>query len=157
MKLRVKNEDIKRFDELYHLLLRQNLTSESNYPKEMKELTTLDISVVNIAATNPDIIIREIAGILKIPNSTLTSSLNRLERKGIANRTISSRDRRSFGLELTDKGQKVQQIHLDFERTFFESILAKLDTHEDRAALLDLLKKVVYAGLDEKDVKGVEE
>lgn len=145
MKLPVKLEDIKRLDELYHLLLQQNLASESKCPKEIKDLTPLDISVVNIVAFNPDIIIREIAGKLNIPNSTLTSSLNRLEKKGIANRIISSRDRRSFGLILTDKGLKVQQIHLEFERAFFESILAKLDTHEERALLLDLLKKIVYA------------
>lgn len=144
VKLPVKNEDIKLFDELYHLLLRQNLTSESNCPKEIKELTSLDISVVNIVAFNPDIIVKEIAEKLNVPNSTLTSSLNRLEKKGIANRTISSRDRRSFGVILTDKGLKLQQIHLEFERTYFESILEKLDTHEERALLLGLLKKIIY-------------
>lgn len=154
MKLPVRHEDIKRLDELYHLLLRQSLSSETNIPKEIKDLSPLDISVVNIVASNPDIIIKEIAGNLNIPNSTLTSSLNRLEKKGIANRTISSRDRRSFGLILTDKGLKVQQIHLEFERAFFERILTKLDTHEERTLLLDLIKKIVYAyKADENNAK----
>ncbi len=33
------------------------------------------------------------------------------------------------------------QIHLEFEQAYFERILAKLDTHEERTLLLDLLKK----------------
>lgn len=84
MKFPVKQDEIIRFDEIYHAFLRQNLNSELNYPEELKDLAAIDISVVNVAASNPDIIVREIAEYLKIPNSTLTSSLNRLENKGIA-------------------------------------------------------------------------
>lgn len=145
MKYPVRQEDILRFDELYHHFIRQNLNSESNYPKELKNLSTLDISVVNIVASNPDVIVREITENLKVPNSTLTSSLNRLEKKGIANRVISTRDRRSFGIVLTDKGWNVQHIHLAFEQAYFESILTKLGSGEEIALLLDLLEKVVRA------------
>jgi DNA-binding MarR family transcriptional regulator len=153
----VKRDDVARFDELYHAMLRQNLNSKLHYPKELKNLTTIDISVVNIVASNPCIIIREIAEHLKIPNSTLTSSLNRLEKKGIAKRVISARDRRSFSLELTEKGREVQQVHLDFERAFFESILTRLHTHEERKALLDLMEKIVNTcPIDENNLKKVE-
>lgn len=156
MKFPVKQDEIIRFDEIYHAFLRQNLNSELNYPEELKDLAAIDISVVNVAASNPDIIVREIAEYLKIPNSTLTSSLNRLENKGIAKRVISSRDRRSFSLELTDKGRKVQQAHLDFERAYFESILAKLNTHEERNSFLNLLDKIVCdSQVDESNTKKV--
>jgi DNA-binding MarR family transcriptional regulator len=150
MKFPVRQDDISRFDKLYHTMLRKSLSSGTDYPKELKTLTPLDISVINIAASDPDMIIREIADNLKIPNSTLTSSINRLENKGLAKRTISSRDRRSFSLELTDKGLRAQQIHLDFERAFFENILAKLDTDEERRTLLDLLEKMVHTEAQEK-------
>ncbi len=143
MKDAVGHDDIKRFDELYHLFLRKNIALKSDVPDELRNLSLIDISVVNIVSANPDIIIREIAQILNIPNSTLTSSLNRLEKKGILNRIINNRDRRSFGIELTDEGKKIQQIHLKFEQAYFESILAKLDTHDERVLLLDLLKKVI--------------
>lgn len=139
----VRHDDIKRFDELYHLFVKKSITLKSNVPDELRKLSFMDISVVNIVSSNPDIIIRELAEILNVPNSTLTSSLNRLEKKGLANRIINNRDRRSFGIELTDKGRKIQQIHLKFEQAYFESILAKLDTHGERVLLLDLLKKVI--------------
>lgn len=142
MKLEVEKADIERFDKLYHTLIKLNLNSEVSYPKELKDLSTLDISVVNIAASNPDVIVREIAELLKIPNSTLTSSINRLEQKGIAKRKISSRDRRSFSLELTEEGERVQQVHCEFEQAYFESVLSKLNTQEDRKMMLDLLEKI---------------
>ena len=153
MKETVRPEDIKRFNELYHFYVRQNLASKSSVPDELKGLSAIDISVVNIVSSNPDIIIREIAEILNVPNSTLTSSLNRLEKKGIANRIISKRDKRSFGIELTDKGARVQQIHLEFERAYFERILAKLDTHEKQTLLLDLLQEVIYSNQNAENSK----
>lgn len=108
MRLLVRNEDIERFNDIYHTYIRQNLSSVLDYPKELKDLSTIDISVINIVSSNPGIIVGEIAEHLKIPNSTLTSSLNRLENKGIAKRVISTRDRRSFSIELTQKGRFLQ-------------------------------------------------
>ena len=94
----IQEEEIARFDGIYHKLLRANRESNLVYPEVLKRLTMIDISVLSIAATNPSIIIREIAGKLGIPNSTLTSSINRLEKQAIASRVISPRDRRSFCL-----------------------------------------------------------
>lgn len=143
MKDSVCTEDINRLDELYHLFVRQNLASKSMVPKELKELSAIDISVINIVSFKPDIIIGELAEILNVPNSTLTSSLNRLEKKNYINRTMNPQDKRSFSIQLTEKGVGVQQIHLEFEQTYFKRILSKLDTHAERTLLLDLLKKIL--------------
>lgn len=137
----IKDTQIERFHTIYHRMVKQSLT-ESSYPNELKPLGTIDISVINLIATAPGIIVKEIAGKLNIPNSTLTSSLNRLEKQGLANRVISPRDRRSFGLELTEKGWKIQNIHLNFETSYFESILKKLDGDEERDTFLHLLDKI---------------
>jgi DNA-binding MarR family transcriptional regulator len=145
MKDLVRDEDIEIFDALYHLWVRQNIASKSIVPEELKKLSPIDISVINIISSNPDIKIGELAEILNVPNSTLTSSLNRLEKKSIVSRTMNPHDKRSFGIQLTEKGTRIQQIHLEFERAYFESILMKLDTHEERAMLLDMLKKMVYS------------
>lgn len=139
----VKHEHIKCFDKLYHQFLKLNLEAAEKYPEEIKQFASLDIAVINIIDTNPDIIVREIADILKIPNSTLTSVINRLEDKEIANRYISKRDRRSYGVKLTEKGQKVQKAHLDFEKAYFEDILNRLETNEDRENFLHLLGKII--------------
>ncbi len=77
MKDTVRHEDIKRFDEPYHLFVRQNIASKSCVPDELKDLFFIDISVINIVSSNPD-------------------------------RIINNRDRRFFGIKLTDKGISVQ-------------------------------------------------
>lgn len=154
MKDQVHENEIARFDGIYHRLLRSNRESSLVYPEVLKRLTMIDISVLSIAATNPSIIIREIAGKLGIPNSTLTSSINRLEKQGIASRVISPRDRRSFCLELTDKGRTVQKMHTDFEKAYFQTILEKLPSREKREALMDLLETIADDGAEGKNEDG---
>ena len=145
MYIAVQPEEISRFDGIYHNLLRANHTSDLEYPEALKGLSTIDISVLSIAATTPSIMIREIAGKLRVPNSTLTSSINRLEKQGIASRVISPRDRRSFCLELTDKGRAVQKTHTDFEAAYFRLILSKLPSGEERRVFMDLLEMIADA------------
>lgn len=145
MKYPVREDEIARFDGIYHRLLRASFTTSLEYPEVLRSLTTMDISVINIVATTPSIMIREIAEKQRIPNSTLTSSINRLEKQGIASRVISPRDRRSFCLELTDKGWAVQKAHTDFEEAYFRMILGKLPSGEERNALMDLLETIADA------------
>ncbi len=139
----VTNDELTRFDALYHQLIKADFGSEVEYPKELKSLTTTDISVLSTAASDPQIMIREIAGRLKMPNSTLTSSINRLEKAGLAGRAISRRDRRSFTLELTNEGRKVQQMHLDFEKEFFGLILSRLPSSRERNDLMNLIETIL--------------
>jgi DNA-binding MarR family transcriptional regulator len=139
----VKAEDIERFSEIYNLFERQNMTLKTSIPDEIKDLSAIDISVLEIVTSDPDIIVRELGKILNVPNSTLTSALNRLEEKGLAERTINKRDRRSFGIKLTDRGTRVQALHLEFEKAYLKSMLEKLNTHEERGLLLNMLKKCV--------------
>jgi DNA-binding MarR family transcriptional regulator len=143
MKDVVKPEDVAKLYGIYDLFERKRIALNASLPEEIKGIADIDMSVINIVSSNPDIIVREIAQILKVPNSTLTSSLNRLEDKGLANRIINKRDRRSFGIELTEKGKEVHGMHLEFERVFFEDMLGKLNTHEERALLLEILRKCV--------------
>lgn len=143
MNTNVNDNEIARLNQLYHKMLMSNASQELQYPKELASLSTIDISVINLVADNREIIVREIASYLGVPNSTLTSSINRLEKKNLVKRLISKRDRRSFSLELTDQGWNIQQLHLSFERKYFEGVLQKLDTHEERECFLNLIEKIV--------------
>jgi DNA-binding MarR family transcriptional regulator len=143
MKDVVKPEDVVKLYGIYDLFERKRIALKSSLPDEIKGIADIDMSVLNIVSSNPDIIVREIAQILNVPNSTLTSSLNRLEDKGFANRTINKRDRRSFGIELTEKGMAIHSMYFEYERVFFEDLLGKINTHEERALLLEILKKCV--------------
>ncbi|NLV22381.1 MAG: MarR family transcriptional regulator [Syntrophomonadaceae bacterium] len=142
MKDLISKEEIIAFHELYHSFVIQSTTSSLIVPKELEELSPIDISIVNIVSSNPGIKIGKIAEVLNAPNSTLTSALNRLVKKGILKRTTNPSDKRSYEIELTEIGTQVQQKHLEFEQAYFNFVLEKLDTHEERALLLDLLKKI---------------
>ena len=152
----VAESEIVRLDALYHRVLELNRSAESSVPEEMRSLTPLDLSIVNAIAQQPDLVLRELARNLHIPNSTLTSALNRLEEKGVAHRTISKRDRRSFGIRLSEKGLRIQKVHIEFEKAYFTSLLGKLDSHEERARLLELAEKIVDAAQRELHERRVE-
>ncbi len=63
----------------------------------------------------------DIAGLqarLAVPPSTLSSILNRLEKKGLVRRQTSTRDRRKFDLVLTREGR----IRADTAKSFIEGL-----------------------------------
>lgn len=135
---------IEEFANLWKMFL-----SFSNHYRTMKEfprierLNTMEISIIRIVYDREDIILKEICNMLDIPKSTLTSAIDRLERLNYVNRTISKRDRRSYGLQLTDEGEEVKNEHLAFERKLYGYVLNALDTTDEREEFLKLFRKIV--------------
>jgi DNA-binding MarR family transcriptional regulator len=139
-----KDELIKEFGNLWRIFI-----SYSNQYKTMEEfpriekLTTMEISIIRIVYEREDVILKEICTMLDIPKSTLTSAIDRLERLNYVNRTISKRDRRSYGLQLTEEGKAVKSEHLAFEKKLYGYILSALDTNNERKEFLKLFRKIV--------------
>ncbi|MCD4843972.1 MAG: MarR family transcriptional regulator [Methanosarcinales archaeon] len=98
----------------------------------MKNMSPVDLGLINEVTNNPDPIIKEIKEKLDIPPSTLTSSINRLEKKGLIRCMISTKDRRSYELQLTDKGEEIQSEHLKVDRMAARKLLESLDSNEER-------------------------
>lgn len=114
----------------------------AEFPR-IHNLTSMEINIISIVHSSEDVILKEICTQLDIPKSTLTSAIDRLERLNYVNRVISTRDRRSYGLKLTEEGYKVQKEHLAFERKLYGYLLNALDTNEEKELLLQLLRKIV--------------
>lgn len=114
---------------------------ESKFPR-INRLSTTEIEIIRIISEKEDIIIRDILDIVKVPKSTFTNMINRLEKCGLINRLISDKDKRSYKLELTDDGKSVQKEHIEFERTVYGKIIMSLDTFEEREELLKLMRKI---------------
>ena len=143
----MKNENIKQieeFSELWHSIIKKSNFSkiEEQFPR-FNGLTTIEISIISIVSKNPDVILGEIVATLDIPKSTLTNAIDRLEKRNYINRVISKRDRRSYGLELTEEGHLAQKEHLDFEHTVYGRLLNALDTDKEKQELFKLLRKIV--------------
>ena len=94
-----------------------------------------------MAGSRKDMLLREFLENVKIPKSTLTSIVNRLEQKGYLKRVINPRDRRSYGLELTDKGEQFYDLYQAYQSEMGSKILSGLDADE-QMQLLYLLKKI---------------
>lgn len=83
--------------------------------------TNLDLHVLRMVHEKPDLILKEVRDRLELPNSTLTSVIDRLEKRGVMERTINRRDHRSYGLRLTEHGcallaEHERVLHLMMER-----------------------------------------
>jgi len=113
-----------------------------SWSKELEGIQLLDLHILKLVDQNPEIILKEIRQELNIPHSTLTSAINRLEKRGLIERVISQRDLRSFGLILTQNGCNIRKEHGRIDRLIAAKILEALDTEEERKVLTGLLEKI---------------
>ena len=110
--------------------------------EKLENMNPGDLFLLKMVLDQPDIIIKDILEATGIPGSTLTSSINRLENSGYIRRIISQRDRRSYGLELTDKGKNLHDKHERVEQKVALETLGALDSDDERATLVELLAKI---------------
>jgi DNA-binding MarR family transcriptional regulator len=114
----------------------------STWSKSFEGLAPIDLHVLSIAEAKPDVILREIKDYLDVPNSTLTGIIDRLEGKGLIERVISARDRRSYGLKLTGKGREVRNEQRLIRRNTAARMLDALDSDAERDAFIAMMTKI---------------
>jgi DNA-binding MarR family transcriptional regulator len=115
---------------------RQDTKSEN-----MQSLSFIDMHLIGIAEENPDYILKEIRDILKVPQTTLSSIVAKLEKLGFLRRVINHRDMRSFSIEVTEKGKKMHADHKANDRKKAAHLLGLLDADE-RDEFIRLFQKV---------------
>jgi MarR family transcriptional regulator, 2-MHQ and catechol-resistance regulon repressor len=85
--------------------------------------------------------ITEIQSKVPLALGSMTAAVDRLEKKGLIQRTPSPEDRRAKILKLSPKGRAVVQGAFRRHAADLETVMAVLD-HRERRQLHDLLKKV---------------
>ncbi|WP_158301453.1 MarR family winged helix-turn-helix transcriptional regulator [Methanocella paludicola] len=108
---------------------------------KLKGISKMELHILLLVQAQPDIVLGEIKDRLDVPNSTLTGVIDRMEKQGLARRTISPRDRRSYGLELTEKGKEVRKEHDRILLMLASNMLDPLDDRE-RTTFIRLLSKI---------------
>ena len=93
------------------------------------------------AHENPDAILKDIKEQMQLPQSTLTSIVNKLERLGLVRRVINRRDLRSYSLELTEAGHALREEHRRSDRVQVARLL-KVFNDEERQQFVDLMWKL---------------
>lgn len=112
------------------------------WSKKIEGLSLMDLHILQLASDQQDLILMDIRKVLDIPHSTLTSAINRLEKRGFLKRVITQRDRRSYSLKLTKKGERVQTEHHRVDIMLADKLLEALDTNKEREQLIRLLGKI---------------
>lgn len=134
-------EQIKVLAEQWEKLVQSNRLNICT--KKLEGTTVLEVNILKIVQKNPDIILKEISEFLKIPSSTLTSAINRLEKRNLIKRIISERDLRSFGLTLTDEAKQALNEHYKQEEILICSMLEVFEDEKERNDFIKLFKKLV--------------
>ncbi|AWI04926.1 MarR family winged helix-turn-helix transcriptional regulator [Clostridium drakei] len=140
----INDEDVKIVDAAIHELIYKMMSSNfmNEYSDKTKGISMVDFRVLRVVTENPGKQIKDLLNILKIPNSTLTSVINRLEKRGILKRVISPEDRRSFNLEITDLGKDIQDEHMKFDYAVARKYLEATESEEEKNFLIKFLKKL---------------
>jgi DNA-binding MarR family transcriptional regulator len=144
MKRCFTEEDIAEVDRLHHAIHQKLVQDpyENLYPR-LKDLSSIEMSILRILADAPDAMPTDIAKEIGVSKSTLTSAINRLEARAYIERRISTTDKRSFRLALTEEGKLAQGEHLSSERAFYTKLLGLMGSKEETTTFLRLAAKIV--------------
>lgn len=133
---------IKKLDIYVHEFMVFYKTVFETTLKANEKYTVLELGILNLLEWNPNLSMKETLQILNIPNSTLTSAINRLEKKDILYRKIQPDDKRTFILELSEKGRKIVKERNQEKKWLFEEVLMALESDEERVTFLELINKI---------------
>lgn len=113
------------------------------WSEKLEGLRLVDLHILKLADENPTILLGEIREQLIIPHSTLTSAIDRLERKKLIHRVISQKDRRSFELQLTKEGLLIREENRRVDMLIGSMVLDALDNEKEVNSLIKILEKIL--------------
>ncbi|HPE59331.1 MAG TPA: MarR family transcriptional regulator [Thiolinea sp.] len=132
-----------------HLIRRLNQISVSVFTERMTalglELTPIQFAALDILADRPGLDQATLAGTIAYDRVTIGGVIERLERKGLVIRNISTRDRRARELYVSSRGRALLEQLRPEIWSLQDIVLRGLDSAE-RRQFLDLLSKATEAG-----------
>lgn len=128
------------------LLFNLVLKTEEKFLQEIacKDLSISEMHVIEAVGKNDRPTMGFVAGELSITLGTLTTSVNNLEKKEYVKRNRGVKDRRVVFLTLTEKGQKVFDLHQEFHEDMIDQIVENLNNTEKRALMKGLTNLIDY-------------
>ena len=113
------------------------------WSKKLEGIRLVDLQILNLADVNLAILLGEIRDQLIISHSTLTSAIDRLERKNLIHRVISQRDQRSYEIQLTKEGLQIREEQFRVDMLIGSFVIEALDTDQEIEMLKKLLLKIL--------------
>jgi len=127
----------------YHTIkfYKSEIESET-YTESRKKMGTIELGILDLLEWTNELSVKNVIELLKAPNSTITSAINRLESQKILRRDIHPTDRRTFIISLTPKGQEIIDYRQLEKKQLFNYLLSSLDNDEEREQLINLTQKL---------------
>ena len=107
---------------------------------ELKKINKIDLHILLLIQENPEYTIGDLKQRLDIPASTLTSTINRMEKKKLVQRNITS-DKRSYTLEILPEGRRIREAHDKLLLDLSSRMMSALSEDEQQAFIM-LLQKI---------------
>ena len=105
------------------------------------ELTITQMHYIEIISKLENPNVTELAGELKLSKPTVTVGVDRLIEKGYIEKVQSDGARRNSHLHLTEKGEKINQMH-DYAHNRFAELISETMEAEELSKLEELLEKL---------------
>lgn len=114
---------------------------EEKYIKSsrFKDISARELHLIHAIGLHDRKTISQVAKILKLSRGTLTTNLDRLEKKGYVKRIPNEQDRRVFNLALTNKGKLLYRAHDAFHSKLVKTFLKDSNPKEIKKVLQNLM------------------
>jgi DNA-binding MarR family transcriptional regulator len=120
---------------------------------DAKKLTPIEEGLIGLLEWQDKISIKEVVKLLGVANSTVTSAVNRLEKKGLIMKETLAEDKRIFNLKLTEGGVDIIHLKKYKKNTFYADLLQQLDSDEERTSLVLALEKITRSMEESETVR----
>lgn len=108
-----------------------------------KPLNELDKQTLLYVAHHPGCGPTDIARLLDVPNTTISSATDRLVKRGLLERRRFEEDRRAVALQLSDAGRARADAYMAAHRALYRRMLEPL-TPAERDSFITMISKILY-------------
>lgn len=126
---------------LGYALRRAQVAAFAGFARAVPELTPGQFGVLALIDANPGLSQSELGEALGVDRSTVATTLDRLEARGLIARAPSQTDRRAHALELTPEGRALFADAARRVRAHEARLAAALD-RDERRRLIELLERI---------------
>jgi DNA-binding MarR family transcriptional regulator len=106
------------------------------------DLTSVQFAALDAIIATPGIDQAGVAAAIAYDRATIGGVIDRLEQKGLVERSVAKHDRRAREVRVTQQGQQLFQNVLPIIRKLQDDVLGGLN-HDEKDTLLRLVQKVV--------------
>lgn len=133
-------DDILAFsDQLHRFIIQFRLDRIDTFSDLFKRISLLDLTIIRQAASSGEKPLKEIRDSIGIHNSTLSSAIKRLEKRGVLKKTASPEDGRSYIIRLTELGKKVHAEHMKTSILLAKKAMEAFNSDENRKEFIRLM------------------